>query len=101
MFTQKKPTDPMFDGELSLRQWVCHTHPSALLGIVDQNLLKDASGNERQGEDLMSMCALLSSIMELGIVCSHDSPKERPEMKDVFLKLQKIKRDTSTMFATA
>ncbi|XP_020242524.1 putative receptor-like protein kinase At3g47110 [Asparagus officinalis] len=91
IFTRKKPTDPMFTGESSLRRWVNDANPTGLLDTVDQNLLKDENGNERPNNYLISSRACLSSIMELGIICSSDSPNERLAMKDVVPKLRKIK----------
>ncbi|XP_020242522.1 probable LRR receptor-like serine/threonine-protein kinase At3g47570 [Asparagus officinalis] len=91
IFTRKKPTDPMFTGESSLRRWVNDANPSGLLDIVDCNLLKDENGNERPKSYLISTQACLSSIMQLGIICSSDSPRERLAMKDVVPQLQKIK----------
>ncbi|XP_020242532.1 probable LRR receptor-like serine/threonine-protein kinase At3g47570 [Asparagus officinalis] len=93
IFTRKKPTDPMFTGESSLRRWVNDANPTGLLDIVDCNLLKVENGNERPRSDLISMQACLSSIMELGIICSSDSPRERLPMKEVVPKLRKIKMD--------
>ncbi|XP_020242543.1 probable LRR receptor-like serine/threonine-protein kinase At3g47570 [Asparagus officinalis] len=90
-FTRKKPTDPMFTGESSLRRWVDDANPTGLLDIVDCNLLKDENGNERPKSYLISTQACLSSIMELGIICSSDLPNERLAMKDVVPQLQKIK----------
>ncbi|XP_020244914.1 putative leucine-rich repeat receptor-like serine/threonine-protein kinase At2g24130 [Asparagus officinalis] len=91
IFTRKKPIDPMFMGESSLRRWVNDAKPTGLLDIVDCNLLKDENGNGRPKNYLVSTQACLSSIMELGIICSSDSPKERLAMKDVVPQLQKIK----------
>ncbi|XP_020242531.1 probable LRR receptor-like serine/threonine-protein kinase At3g47570 [Asparagus officinalis] len=91
IFTRKKPTDPMFTGESSLRRWVNDANPTGLLDIVDCNLLKDENGNERPKNYLISTQACLSSIMELGIICSSDFPNERLAMKDVVPQLQKIK----------
>ncbi|XP_020244327.1 LRR receptor-like serine/threonine-protein kinase EFR isoform X2 [Asparagus officinalis] len=91
IFTRKKPTDPMFTGESSLRRWVNDANPTGLLDTMDCNLLKDENGNERPKNYLISTQACLSSIMELGIICSSDLPNERLAMKDVVPKLQKIK----------
>jgi len=41
VFTGKKPTDPMFVGELSLRQWVHQAFPSRIGNIMDGNVPKD------------------------------------------------------------
>ena len=93
IFTRKKPTDPMFSGESSLRRWVYEASPAALLEIVDCNLLKDVLGNGRHSEDLIAMQACLSSIMELGVICSDESAKKRPTMEEVVPRLQKIKME--------
>lgn len=96
--TRKKPTDPMFGGETSLRQWIFQANPTSLLEIVDSNLLKDGAGNERPREDIISVHTCLSSIVDLGLSCSKDSPKERPVMKDIVQKLRNIKRDYLSIF---
>ena len=91
----------MFFGESSLRRWVCEAHSTALLEIVDCNLLKDESENQMTDQDLTYMHACLSSIIELGIICSRDSPQERPLMKETVPRLQKIKMDHISMFPDA
>ncbi|XP_020242523.1 receptor kinase-like protein Xa21 [Asparagus officinalis] len=101
IFTRKKPTDPMFTGESSLRRWVNDANPTGLLDIVDCNLLKDENGNERPKNYLISTPTCLSSIMELGIICSSDSPNERLAMKDVVPQLQKIKMKYTSEFCAA
>ena len=93
IFTRKKPTDPMFAWESSLRRWVCEANHATLLEIVDCNLLKDVLGNGRHSEDLIAMQACLSSIMELGVICSDESAKKRPTMEEVVPRLQKIKME--------
>ncbi|XP_020242535.1 probable LRR receptor-like serine/threonine-protein kinase At3g47570 [Asparagus officinalis] len=98
IFTRKKPTDPMFTRESSLRRWVSDAHPAGLFDIVDRNLLRDEDGDERPRSDLASMQACLSSIMELGIVCSSDSPRERLPMKEVVPKLQKIEMEYLSVY---
>nr|XP_010908742.2 receptor kinase-like protein Xa21 [Elaeis guineensis] len=98
-FTRKKPTDAMFCGELSLRQWVNQAFPSAVLNVVDGNLLRDEAGcsasnafsNEGLMEDLSRRHTCVSSILELGLLCSKELPKERILMEDVVVRLKKIK----------
>ncbi|XP_020244888.1 probable LRR receptor-like serine/threonine-protein kinase At3g47570 [Asparagus officinalis] len=98
IFTRKKPIDPMFTGESNLRRWVNDAHPASLFDIADCNLLRDEDGNERPRSDLISMQACLSSIMELGIICSSDSPRERLPMKEVVPKLRKIKMEYLSVY---
>ncbi|XVF18542.1 hypothetical protein REPUB_Repub11eG0031400 [Reevesia pubescens] len=84
-FTRKKPTDELFSGEMSLKEWVQQCLPSALTQVVDPNLL-----SSRGREHLAAMdCAL--SILQLGGECSVDLAEERIDMKKVFAKLKKIK----------
>ncbi|KAG1366500.1 receptor kinase-like protein Xa21 [Cocos nucifera] len=87
IMTRKKPTDGMFEGESSLRKWVFEAHPDAVLDIVDNNLLKD----EHADPITRHQCLLAS--LELGLLCSKDSPKDRILMKDVVPRLHKIKKN--------
>ncbi|XP_059454593.1 putative leucine-rich repeat receptor-like serine/threonine-protein kinase At2g24130 [Corylus avellana] len=86
MITRKKPTDDMFVGELTLRQWINTSLPDRMMEVVDDGLLR-----MENGRDVTIMQSVLSSIMELGLRCSEDLPDERANIKDVLVKLQKIK----------
>ncbi|KAA8526264.1 hypothetical protein F0562_008533 [Nyssa sinensis] len=84
-FTRKKPTDDLFLGELSMKCWVCKSLPSAVLRVVDANLLK------RGDEIFTTKEKCLSSIMELALKYTAESPDERIDLKDVLTRLEKIK----------
>ncbi|GJN05161.1 hypothetical protein PR202_ga22769 [Eleusine coracana subsp. coracana] len=43
VFTGRRPTDPMFDGETTIRQWVYQAFPTALTSILDEQLQQDAT----------------------------------------------------------
>ena len=78
MLTRKKPTDDMFVGELNLRQWVKASIPYKIMEVLDGNLLRTEQGD-------------VLAIMELGLECSKEHPEERIGIKDVIIKLNKIK----------
>ncbi|KAJ6828860.1 receptor kinase-like protein Xa21 [Iris pallida] len=84
-FTGKKPTDATFHGELTLRQWVSEAHSKSELDILDDR----AFGNE--DPDVVHRCLLAA--IEIGLLCSKESPAERISMKDVVPRLAKIKED--------
>jgi LRR receptor-like serine/threonine-protein kinase FLS2 len=86
MITRKKPTDDMFLGELTLKRWVNASLPDRMMKIVDEGLL--IAENER---DVTVMQNIFLSILELGLRCSEELPDERVDIKDVLVKLQKIK----------
>ncbi|KAH7529477.1 hypothetical protein FEM48_Zijuj05G0188000 [Ziziphus jujuba var. spinosa] len=81
-FTKKKPTDKMFDGDLSLMRWVKELLPCDVTQVVDTNLLK---------ENFSAVKDCFSSIMELALNCTAELPEERKLMKDVLGALCKIK----------
>ncbi|OEL35453.1 putative LRR receptor-like serine/threonine-protein kinase [Dichanthelium oligosanthes] len=96
VFTRKKPTDPMFVGELSLRQWVSQAFPYELSNVVDCSILQgepnyDIEGERRPPEDSTILTACLASIIDLALLCSRASPGERIPMNDIVVKLNKIK----------
>ncbi|KAA8544444.1 hypothetical protein F0562_022516 [Nyssa sinensis] len=84
--TRKKPTDEMFAGELSLRQWVKASLPNKVMEFVDGDLLAT-----KDGKNVIDMQGFLTAIMELGVECSAELPEERSDIKDVVVKLNKIK----------
>ena len=69
-----------------LGQWVKASIPYKIMEVVDGNLLRTEQGNDAiaaQGDVL--------AIMELGLECSKELPEERIGIKDVIIKLNKIK----------
>ncbi|XP_049932168.1 probable LRR receptor-like serine/threonine-protein kinase At3g47570 isoform X2 [Nymphaea colorata] len=96
IFTRRKPTDVMFTGDASLRQWVAEALPHAILEVVDGCLLNQigsSSSNNGQQEPAGSTTRdeLLVSIMQVGLSCSRESPTERIDMREVVAQLKKIR----------
>ncbi|KAK9911719.1 hypothetical protein M0R45_035614 [Rubus argutus] len=86
-FTTKKPTDEMFDEEMSLKQWVANSlFADAIVEVVDTSLL----GIE-EDHAFVSKRECLSAIMRLAIACCAESPEERINMQEALAMLNKIK----------
>lgn len=96
-FTGKRPTDAMFVGGLSLRQWVSEAFPARLIDVTDNKLLQD----EVCPGLLSSSDTFLAPLFELGLMCSSESPEQRMAMNDVVAKLTEIKKDYSVSMQQA
>ncbi|KAK2979886.1 hypothetical protein RJ640_023957, partial [Escallonia rubra] len=84
-FTGKKPIDEMFAGHMTLKCWVKESLPSAVIQVLDRNLLGAESANSLADVDCVS------SILMLAMDCAAESPEQRTDMKDVLATLKKIK----------
>ncbi|KAK4594904.1 hypothetical protein RGQ29_018583 [Quercus rubra] len=118
MFTRRRPTDDMFKDGLNLHNFVKMSLPKRLIQVVDPMLLpreveemgvatttmmatkEDDNDNEiveeaNNIEDFrhmdVDMQKCLLSILNIGILCSLESPKERIDMEEVIKELQLIK----------
>ena len=67
-----------------MRQWIASLPDR--MEVVDDGLLRI-----EDGRDVIDMKTVLLSILELGLRCSEESPDERPDIKDVVTKVNKIK----------
>ncbi|KAH9714637.1 protein kinase domain-containing protein [Citrus sinensis] len=84
-FTRKKPTDEIFNGEMSLKHWVNDWLPISTMEVVDANLLSQ--------EDIhfvaKEQCA--SFVFNLAMACTVESPEQRINAKEIVKKLLKIR----------
>uniref|UniRef100_A0ACD5V6J1 Uncharacterized protein n=2 Tax=Avena sativa TaxID=4498 RepID=A0ACD5V6J1_AVESA len=104
VFTGKRPTDPMFVGESSLRQWVLQAFPAKLIDVLDEKLHQGEQMSQAFHHQTLTTSPSSSSIaygsflvstFEMGLECSSDSPNQRPSMSDVVTRLKSIKKDYS------
>lgn len=87
MFTNKKPTDDSFSGEMSIKEWVGKAlHENAVSEVVAPGLL---SGEEDGHFSANLQC--VASIFDLAMKCLAVSPIERIDMIGVAVALKKIK----------
>ncbi|KAL7253367.1 hypothetical protein ACSBR1_007822 [Camellia fascicularis] len=91
MFTGKRPNDEMFKDGLSLHSFVKEALPCNLSEIFDPTLFQIEGEEEEspiRGEKLLEC---LSLILEIGVNCSLEVPRERMDINDVSAKLHFIK----------
>ncbi|XP_058210583.1 probable LRR receptor-like serine/threonine-protein kinase At3g47570 isoform X3 [Rhododendron vialii] len=86
MITRKRPTDIMFEGDLNLCKFTRIALPQRVMQIVDPMLLTE----ERNGSKMMEY---LISILEIGLACSTESPKDRMSIDIVLRELHLVKNN--------
>lgn len=111
MFTGRRPTDDMFKDGLSIHQFTAMAFPNRVMDIVDTSLLlietdedndDDKYSNDIQArpiaghKDIGQVNArgleeCLVSVMQVGLLCSAISPKERILMNVVVNKMNAIR----------
>ena len=95
MLTGKRPSDDMFANNMSLHQFAKMALPERVMEIIDHRLLTEESEIIRHGEDYDKIRSVMQesliSLVKIGVSCSRESPKERMEMKDVVIEMQKVR----------
>ncbi|KAM4104281.1 hypothetical protein ACJW30_06G145500 [Castanea mollissima] len=116
MFLRKRPTDEMFEDGLNLHNFAKMALPERLVQIVDPILLpreveetqtstlareynnKSEIQTDEDTLDIVNLCQIdanvhkcLVSVLEIGLACSMESPKERMNMEEVTRKMHLIK----------
>ncbi|CAL5363822.1 unnamed protein product [Camellia sinensis] len=92
MFTGKRPTDEIFKDGLSLHNFVKEAFPGSVSEISDPILFQTEREEEEENfTRSVKIVECLSLILEIGVNCSSDLPRERMEVNDVASKLHFIK----------
>ncbi|XXG71788.1 hypothetical protein AAC387_Pa07g1031 [Persea americana] len=95
IFTGKKPTDEIFNGSLSLHQFAKLALLERVMEIVDQNLLSlefeglNESETHTNAKSKLEKC--LISTITVGVACSAISIKDRMDIEDVTVEMQRIR----------
>ncbi|EYU40963.1 hypothetical protein ABFS82_07G099400 [Erythranthe guttata] len=90
MFTNKRPTDDLFNEHVNLHNFVNAAFPDRIMEIVDPHIGRGSDENNSKIEKCVS------SIMRIGLSCSKELPSDRMSMKDVVKELHKIKKELSS-----
>ncbi|KAM7473849.1 hypothetical protein LguiB_021092 [Lonicera macranthoides] len=117
MFTRRRPTDDMFKDGLNLHNYIKMVLQEQGMRIVDQTLLVIGEARETEaaiveeerevvneieveqytintgclfhGSEKLQKCII--AVLEIGLTCSIESPKQRMGMNDVLRELHQIK----------
>lgn len=87
MLTGKEPTDEMFIDGLNLHNFTKSMFPDRIVEIMDPHMLHEV--HQHSAEAWMK--SYITPMVALGLTCSMESPRERPGMHDVCVKLSAIK----------
>ena len=103
MVTRKRPTDDLFVGGLSLHRWVKNHYHGRIERVIDPSLVR--ASRDQSPEVLKMWEVAIGELIELGILCTQDSPSTRPSMLDAADDLDRLKRylrgDTTATFASS
>ena len=87
LLTAKRPTDELFGNDLSLHKYVELAFPNKINEILDPQMPHE----EDVVASILCMQRYIIPLVEIGLMCSIESPKDRPGMQDVCAKLEAIK----------
>ncbi|PQM39655.1 putative LRR receptor-like serine/threonine-protein kinase [Prunus yedoensis var. nudiflora] len=101
MFTGKRPTDDMFQGTSNLHGFVKEALPDQVIEIVDPVLVQEkvdremSSANNRLNEDSTRAHIKIEeswiSVLEIGVACSAELPRERLDITDAVAEMCRIR----------
>ncbi|XP_028055932.1 probable LRR receptor-like serine/threonine-protein kinase At3g47570 [Camellia sinensis] len=103
MFTGKRPTDNMFNDSLSLHNFAKMSLPEQVASVVDPTLIQQREIGEgssstentqnRSSTGSHKIYECLISILNIGIACSQELPRDRPTINHVVTQLLVIKNN--------
>ena len=101
MFTGKKPTENTLQDNLNLHEFVKAALPEQIIHIIDPILLQEREDEEtvmnetcnegRKGSTKIQECLIL--ILEIGVACSMEFPRERLSFSTVVVELHSIRKE--------
>lgn len=86
IFTNKRPTNDLFKGDVNLHNFVAAALPEQVLEIVDPKFMEEFKKTESE----IKKC--VASILSIGVSCSKGVPRDRMSITDVVNELYKIQK---------
>lgn len=103
MVTRKRPTDDMFTGGLNLHKWVKNHYHGRVEKVIDSSLVRASRDQSPEVGKMWEVA--IGELIELGILCTQESPSTRPTMLDAADDLDRLKRylsgDITATFASS
>ncbi|KAM3381447.1 putative receptor-like protein kinase [Capsicum galapagoense] len=97
IFTGRRPTDPLFQPSSSLHNFMETALPENVMEILDKTafhggmMSKATYGEEYWASVKKEQMECLVGILEIGVACSAESPRDRLTMRQVYSKLTAIR----------
>ncbi|KAF3671522.1 putative gibberellin 2-beta-dioxygenase 7-like [Capsicum annuum] len=97
IFTGRRPTDTLFQASSSLHHFLETTLPEKVMEILDKTafhgeMISEATyGEEYRASIKKEQMECLIGILEIGVACSAESPRDRLTMRQVHGKLTLIR----------
>jgi hypothetical protein len=107
MLTGKRPTDDMFNDGLSLYKFVEKSFPQNIDDILDPRIVPSYEDDEEEEEaesvlnqenhPMVGTMSCIIELVKLGLLCAAETPKDRPEMQDVYSNVTAIREVFSAL----
>jgi len=92
LFTGKSPTNDMFKDGISLHHYAKVAFPDNVMEIADANIwLREGANSSNDARHITRINECLSSVIQLGIMCSKQLPTERLSMSDAAAEMHSIR----------
>ena len=92
MFTGKSPTDDMFRDGLSLHDFAKAALPGKVMEIADSRIWLHYETNYGNGtRNITETKEVLAAIIQLGVMCSKQSPRERLSASNAAAEMHNIR----------
>lgn len=88
MLTAMRPTDTLCGDALSLRKYVDLAFPDRIAEVLDPHMPSE----EDEAAFSLHMQKYIIPLVSIGLMCTMDSPKDRPGMHDVCARIVAIKQ---------
>ncbi|OVA06558.1 Protein kinase domain [Macleaya cordata] len=103
MVTRKRPTDDLFNEGMNLPKWVKNHYHGNMEEIIDPTLMRAASDQSSEVKNMWEVAII--ELIELGLLCTQETPSTRPTMIDAADDLDRLKRylcgDTTMTFTSS